>query len=258
MSGLDEIDQTLTFRADPTPCVVLDTAMVVRAANPAYLRATGRTREELLGEPLFGSFPANPELPEAGRVRESVERALRQRTRDQLSLVRYDLTDSAGSSEYRPRYWSVVTTPLWVESRVVGVLHQAHDLTSLSEELRGALDLLHEVLATDGIGEEARARLAQSAATLATEARFLGALREEVQQLRQALTSRATIDQAKGIIIGERRCSPDEAFKVLATMSSHTNVKVHDVAEALVREAVRPPDAQGDASPGRDGTATPL
>lgn len=55
--------------------------------------------------------------------------------------------------------------------------------------------------------------------------------------LRRALTSRASIDQAKGIVMAERRCSPDEAFKVLAKMSQDTNVRLADVARAIVYKA---------------------
>ena len=45
---------------------------------------------------------------------------------------------------------------------------------------------------------------------------------------------RATIDQAKGIVMAERRCTPEEAFEVLRTLSQRTNVRVADVALALV------------------------
>ncbi|MEU8165174.1 GAF and ANTAR domain-containing protein [Micromonospora sp. NPDC049004] len=67
----------------------------------------------------------------------------------------------------------------------------------------------------------ANAHLYDSAATLA-------------EQLREAMRSRAVIEQAKGIIMGERRCTPDEAFALLSKISQDTNRKVRDVAEALV------------------------
>ncbi len=51
------------------------------------------------------------------------------------------------------------------------------------------------------------------------------------------MASRAVIEQAKGIIICERRCSSDEAFALLAQISQDTNRKVHDVATALVEQA---------------------
>jgi GAF domain-containing protein len=46
----------------------------------------------------------------------------------------------------------------------------------------------------------------------------------------EAMDSRAVIEQAKGIIMAEQRCSPDEAFAVLTRISQDSNRKVRDVA----------------------------
>jgi AmiR/NasT family two-component response regulator len=54
------------------------------------------------------------------------------------------------------------------------------------------------------------------------------------QHMQAAMESRAVIEQAKGIIIGERRCTADEAFAVLTKVSQDSNRKVRDVAAALV------------------------
>lgn len=62
----------------------------------------------------------------------------------------------------------------------------------------------------------------------------LESLRLEVSQLRHALTSRATIEQAKGIVMAERHCTPEEAFDVLVRLSQDSNVPLRDVARALV------------------------
>ena len=59
------------------------------------------------------------------------------------------------------------------------------------------------------------------------------------EQMQAAMRSRAVIEQAKGIIMGERHCSPDAAFALLSKISQDTNRKVRDVAEALVANAVR-------------------
>ncbi|MFC0004888.1 GAF and ANTAR domain-containing protein [Micromonospora siamensis] len=61
------------------------------------------------------------------------------------------------------------------------------------------------------------------------------------EQMREAMRSRAVIEQAKGIIMGSRRCSPDEAFALLARISQDSNRKVREVAEALVAGAVKQP-----------------
>ena len=58
------------------------------------------------------------------------------------------------------------------------------------------------------------------------------------EQLRTAMHSRAVIEQAKGILVGQRRCSAQEAFDILVRLSQDTDRKLRDVAEALVQDAV--------------------
>jgi GAF domain-containing protein len=63
-------------------------------------------------------------------------------------------------------------------------------------------------------------------------------------QLREALESRAVIDQAIGVIMGQRRCSATEAFGVLRQASQHRNVKLSVVAAELIEAASgHPPQA---------------
>jgi len=53
-------------------------------------------------------------------------------------------------------------------------------------------------------------------------------------QLREALATRAVIDQALGIVMGQRGCGATEAFGVLREASQHRNRKVHDIAAELI------------------------
>jgi GAF domain-containing protein len=58
--------------------------------------------------------------------------------------------------------------------------------------------------------------------------------------MRRAMEHRAVIEQAKGIIMGDRRCTADEAFAILTKISQDSNRKLRDVAAALVaRSTVR-------------------
>jgi PAS domain-containing protein len=65
-------------------------------------------------------------------------------------------------------------------------------------------------------------------------------LRDEVDGLRQAMRSRAIIDQAKGMLMERYGCTPDEAFDRLARLSQHANVKLADIASALVESSLSP------------------
>jgi transcriptional regulator with GAF, ATPase, and Fis domain len=55
-----------------------------------------------------------------------------------------------------------------------------------------------------------------------------------VSQLRHSLTSRAVIDQAVGVIMGQERCTQDKAFAALRTASQNRNVKLRDIAREVV------------------------
>ena len=60
------------------------------------------------------------------------------------------------------------------------------------------------------------------------------------EQLQSAMQSRAVIEQAKGILMGQRRCTPQEAFDILVALSQGSNRKLRDVAQALVDQAGTP------------------
>ena len=57
------------------------------------------------------------------------------------------------------------------------------------------------------------------------------------RQMQDAMASRAVIEQAKGIIMAERRCTATDAFNILAKVSQDSNRKLRDVAQALVDRA---------------------
>jgi len=65
-------------------------------------------------------------------------------------------------------------------------------------------------------------------------ARFSSA-EDRAQNMMAAMQSRAVIEQAKGIIMARERCTPDQAFQVLVKASQHRNMKLRDVAGAIVR-----------------------
>jgi GAF domain-containing protein len=61
--------------------------------------------------------------------------------------------------------------------------------------------------------------------------------RKLAEQLEAAMQSRALIDQAKGILMGQRRCSAQEAFDLLVDLSQRSNRKLREVAQAVVDQA---------------------
>jgi AmiR/NasT family two-component response regulator len=55
------------------------------------------------------------------------------------------------------------------------------------------------------------------------------------------MDGRAVIEQAKGIVMAERRCTAEEAFAVLAKIAAYSHSEVRDVAATLVDGVTRPP-----------------
>ena len=55
------------------------------------------------------------------------------------------------------------------------------------------------------------------------------------------MQSRATIEQAKGIIMSTTCCGPDEAMQLLIRQSQEQNIKLRELAAEIVRNASRDP-----------------
>lgn len=113
----------------------------------------------------------------------------------------------------------------------------------------GALNVFSR--SPDGIDDEAAATVrgiaAPVAATLAN-ARAYHRVEQLGEQLREALTTRAVIEQAKGILMVRAGVDDEQAFALLRRTSQHQNRKLRDVAAAVValRDRLPPPTADGD------------
>jgi GAF domain-containing protein len=111
----------------------------------------------------------------------------------------------------------------------------------VQEAVTGALNLYsRRADAFDDHAVTVAQRFAEYAAVALANAQSYESTATLARQLREAMTHRATIEQAKGIIMAEQRCSPDEAFTRLSNLSQHANRKLRDVAAALVEQASRP------------------
>ena len=80
---------------------------------------------------------------------------------------------------------------------------------------------------------EAR-RFAADAARPLLLALRISQLRESREDLAAAMQSRTIIDMAIGAIMAQNRCGRDAAFKILRNTSNNRNMKIRDVAAAVV------------------------
>ncbi|CAL9417415.1 hypothetical protein SUDANB1_01778 [Streptomyces sp. enrichment culture] len=66
-------------------------------------------------------------------------------------------------------------------------------------------------------------------------------LQQENDQLRHAVASHATVDQAIGVLIAVHRIAPAAGFEVLREVSQQTNIKLHSVAQTVIGWALGEP-----------------
>lgn len=118
---------------------------------------------------------------------------------------------------------SVLSLPLLVEDVVVGAMNV----------------YAHPKDAFDGRSEHIGQLFAVPAAIAVQNAQILAQTQRLAVNLRTALTSRAIIDQAIGIVISRTGSTPEEAFNRLRTLSQTEHRKVSVVAATIVEEAAR-------------------
>jgi GAF domain-containing protein len=118
---------------------------------------------------------------------------------------------------------SALSIPLVTQAGVLGAMNiYAHEHDAFDEHAAS-------------IGE----LFSAPAAIAVQNAQVLAQTKRLAAQLQNALTNRATIDHAIGIVMSRVGCGPDEAFGRLRQMSQNENQKLHVVALHVVGEAVR-------------------
>ena len=117
----------------------------------------------------------------------------------------------------------------------------------------GALNLYAREASAFGTAEARRAEnFAESASGVLSLAMRLASDAALIDQLRSSLTSRTVIDQALGIIMAREHCNQARAFAILRSASQNSNVKLRDIASAVVTSVTGeppPPPPFGEGHP---------
>lgn len=123
------------FAASPAPVLILTPDppdFTIADVNAAYLAATNRTRDDLVGRPMFEAFPDDPDDPAATGVRNlraSFERALVSRRVEPMDVQKYAIAGPDGTFEQR--WWKPVNAPVVDRSgEVVAIIHHVADVTA--------------------------------------------------------------------------------------------------------------------------------
>ena len=117
------------YLLSPTP------EATILAVNDAFLKASARTRTELVGLSLFTAFPGNPADPaDSGEVllRDSLARVRASSRPDTLPALRYPIPVLLpnGETGFEERYWTATSTPIFgTDGELVCISHSNIDVT---------------------------------------------------------------------------------------------------------------------------------
>lgn len=150
---------------------------------------------------------------EAARTKQPV-RALVREARERWP----DFADAAENLGVR----AYLSAPLLIETDNDGELVGALDVYSRTDKVFDPVDTgLLRVLTL-------------AASAVISNWRHLQEARESIGQLEEALTSRAEIEQAKGVLMALHRISADEAFQRLVELSQNSNTKLRELSSQLL------------------------
>jgi GAF domain-containing protein len=149
--------------------------------------------------------------------------------RDPISL------DDAGEQDDRWNYFAKTAAHLGVHSSLS--LHLPVD----SEGLAASLNLYskrHLALTDEQVATAVPFAEQLAAAILSVDAYRSTA--KLARDMAEAMRTRAVIEQAKGILMADKRINAEAAFERLTELSQHSNMKLRDLARRLVDERTKP------------------
>jgi GAF domain-containing protein len=120
---------------------------------------------------------------------------------------------------------SVLSTPLAVRDESMGALNlYSKERHSFTEQM------------------EPVARLFASQASVATSnAQVYASALSLSEQLKDAIKTREVIGEAKGVLMAREGVSEDEAFEMLKRISQNQNLKLREIAQKVIDDAVKKP-----------------
>lgn len=117
----------------------------------------------------------------------------------------------------------------------------------LQEQLLAALNLYaREADAFEDYHVTLAHQIAATAAVAVANAVLYDSASQLAAELQEAMQSRATIEQAKGVLMAQSGMSADEAFDLLVKVSQRENRKLREVASDLVERQMRPRPSPDD------------
>lgn len=183
-----ELQLGALFNAAPNAYVVFDLDLTIVGCNECYLHTTGRTREEIIGRPLFDAFPSDPASTGGSLLRGSLAKVLAEKRADEIALLPYDVSRPDQVPE--TRYWSATHTPIFDEDGTFRyILQHTSDVTAIERLRQSARANQQEV------------RILQRAAKVQVEKELLARQSEQLRRmLEQSPSFMAVVDGPDHVI----------------------------------------------------------
>ena len=161
----------------------------------------------------------------------------------QVDEMQYELDDGpclhAMRDGHLVRIEDTAEKARWPEFEAQAALHGIRSCLALPLNADGkpvgALNLYSRETSAFGAAEARRAEnFAENASGALSLAMRLASHAALIEQLRSSLASRTVIDQALGVIMAREHCTQARAFAILRSASQNSNVKLRDIARAVV------------------------
>jgi PAS domain-containing protein len=139
-----QIDYAAVYRHLPVPVLLLTPELEIADANLAFLQATDRTREELLGRTISDAFLDDPSDRRTTGIRDvsaSVRRVLTTGKPDAREFQKYDVEVPGTPGVFARRYWSGVNAPVpGPDGSVMLIASCVEDVTDRMSRFMSALE----------------------------------------------------------------------------------------------------------------------
>lgn len=128
---ITKLNYQTIFNAAAQPYAILSPGFKILGVNQAYLIASNREIEKLIGKNVFDAFPDNPDDPEASGIANltaSLEKVLASKKPHTMAIQQYDVQRPDGN--YEVRFWRAENIPILDENDTVTcILHTVEDVT---------------------------------------------------------------------------------------------------------------------------------
>ncbi|WP_404409517.1 PAS domain-containing protein [Pseudidiomarina marina] len=133
------VDFPSLFTQTPTQLLILEPKpeeFLIVAVSDAYLRATMRQRDELVGKPLFEAFPADPNDSPTDNgthvLDGSLRRVIATKQPDTMPIVRYPIEQpKEEGGGFVERFWQVTNSPVFDDAGNISyIIHNPQDVTA--------------------------------------------------------------------------------------------------------------------------------